>query len=915
MNRDGPMTPENLARLRELFKAALAQPREARTAFVEGACPDDPALQADLRALLQADAQADAEHFMDAPPIDLDAEPYKPPEQVQQVGPYHLLRMLGQGGMGQVYLARREAPFKHYVALKLLRHGLHNEDILLRFEMERQILASLNHPNIARLLDGGTTRDGLSYLVMEYVDGVPITRFCDAKRLAIPDRLRLFQAICQAVHYAHQNLVVHRDLKPSNILVAENTSGVPQVKLLDFGVAKLLNPSLSSVEVPVTRTMYRLMTPAYAAPEQVRGEPVTTATDVYALGVILYELLSGHPPYRLQHNTPLELEQVICQQEPERPSTKVVRDETVQHVDGSTRTISAAAVGIARGIPTDRLCRRLQGDLDNIVLKALRKEPRRRYGSVEQLARDVTRYLDGRPVEARPSTMGYRVKKYLRRHRVAVLGATIVVLSLLAGIAGTAWQATVATAGWTQARLEAQKATQVTEFLMGLFEASDPSEALGEEITARVLLEGGLARAEELSNQPEVQAQMLDVVGLVYESLGSYDRARPLLERALVLRRRVFGPEHPDVAASLDNVAYLLDNQGQYDEAELLYREALAMRRKLLGPEHLEVAESLNNLAGLLRRRGNYGEADTLAREALAMYRTLLGEEHRLVAESLNNLALVLQDQGDYTRAETLFREALALNRRLLGAENAEVAVNLNNLASLLRRKADYEAAEPFAREALAIRRKIYGDVHPRVAFSLQTLASLLHDKGDLDGAEALYREALAVRRSSFGPEHPRVAESLNGLALLRSQQGAHEDAEALMREALAMQRRLLGAQHPTVAFTLNNLAVVLRRKGDVDEAESLIRESLAMRRTLLGDRHPSVARAAQNLASLLVEQGKYEAAVPFYTEALSIYRERFGEDNPRVQEVYDGFAELYQAWGKPEEAARYPASSPRTEP
>jgi len=913
------MSPEHLDRLSALFKDALALPPDQQAAFVEAACPDDPVLRDELRSLLRADQDAEDSAFLEDAPLDLHTAGHPPEDALlgHTVGPYRLLRLLGRGGMGHVYLARREAPFKQHVALKLIQQGIPSPDALQRFEMERQILASLNHPNIARLLDGGTTEPllgstgpgGYPYLVMEHVDGLRITDYCDTHRLSINTRLRLFAQACRAVAYAHQNLVVHRDLKPSNIFVTDRSDGTestPQVKLLDFGVAKLLNPALSNIAVPVTRTMHRMMTPEYAAPEQVRGETVTTATDVYALGVILYELLTGHRPYHLTRNTPLELERVICQQIPERPSTKVVRDESYEHEDGTTQTITAVAVGDARGLPVDRLRRRLQGDLDNIVLKALRKEPARRYRSVEQLSLDVERYLDGLPVEARSSTMGYRLGKFVGRHRVAVLAGLGVLLSLLGGLSLALWQG-------RQARLERDRSAQllaraeaVTGFMQGLFDASDPDEALGDTLTSYDLLARGVQRLETLSQDPEVQAEVLTVVGDVYVRMGEYNEAEPLLRRALTLRRQALGPEHLDLAETLQRLGHLLTRKGEFDEAEPLIREALAMRRRLLGEEHLDVARSLNMLAILRQEMGDYDDAEQLYRESLALRRRLLDEEAFEVVTGMNNLALVLHQKGNYAEAEPLFREAVAIDRKTLEKDHPDTANDIHNLAYLLMDKGDFDAAEALFQESLAISRKVLGEAHPLLAKSLNGLAQLYIRQGRYEDAEQFIREALAINRKQRGEAHPLVASNLNTLGMLRYLQDDYPAAEALLQQALALHQKLFKEAHPLLAKSLHHMGVLRSLQGDYAVAESFLRQALAMRQDVLGPEHPDVAETLGSLGDLLKAQGSYDAAEPLYQQALAILRSRFAETHPWARQVYAALVELYDAWGKPDLAAQY---------
>ncbi|MFQ5572027.1 MAG: tetratricopeptide repeat protein, partial [Rhodothermales bacterium] len=708
-----------------LLESALAMPPEQRTPFLDQACPDDPDLRREVAILLNAHDQAgDFLQEIDADQATALIESVGgAATEGQRIGPYQLVRELGRGGMGAVFLARRaDEQFEQQVALKLIKRGMDSEAILRRFLHERQILARLHHPNVARLLDGGVSDEDRPYFAMEYVEGVPLTDYCDGHRLDVEARLRLFEKVCRAVQYAHTNLVVHRDLKPSNMLVTEKG----ELKLLDFGIAKLLgHDETEAGEGTLTEAGLRVMTPEYAAPEQIRGETITTATDVYALGVVLYELLTGHRPYQFERRTPEEVAHVIGEAQPERPSTAVSQSAEVRRGDGTTETITPEGVSRARGTQPERLRRRLSGDLDTVVLKALRKEPERRYASAEAFVEDIRRHLAGLPVTAQKDTLAYRASKFVRRHTVGVAAsAALAMLAILA--VGFAVAMALQQAKTAQ---EATKTEQVKDFLVSLFEMSDPDASKGETITAREMLDAGAARIEtELADQPEVQAEMMDMMGEVYWKLGLYDPAQPLFERALTLRRTLLGNEHEDVATSLNNLALLLYEKGDYDTAEPLFREALAMRRKLLGQEHPDVAISLNHLALLLQRTGDYDAAEPLYREALAMKRKLLGEEHPSIAIGLNNLALLLRDKGDYDAAVPFLREAVAMWRKVQGEEHTDLATGLQNLASLLRRKGDYAAAEPLYREALVMRRKLLGREHPSVATTLSGLATLLRD-------------------------------------------------------------------------------------------------------------------------------------------------------------------------------------------
>jgi serine/threonine-protein kinase len=937
-----------------LFDEALDLDAEARRVLLDRACADDPDLRREVKSLLQADAASPA--FLNAAAADY-AAPMLPDlldeldgEQMgRSVGAYRLVRKIGHGGMGRVFLAERaDGQFEQQVALKLIRAELTSEALRRRFLQERQILARLQHPGIARLLDGGTTDAGQPFLVIDYVKGQPIHTYCDTQKLSITARLQLFGKVCEAVQYAHNNLVVHRDLKPSNILVTDTG----QVKLLDFGIAKLLE---GDDEEALTRTGLPAMTPEYAAPEQVRRGSITTATDVYSLGVILYELLSGHRPYQVKALSPADVERVICKTEPPRPSTAASQTEELASHDGEPRIVTPEIVSRVRSTQPERLQRRLIGDLDMIVVKALAKEPERRYATAAQLGQDLKRHLAGLPVEARGDTLGYRLRKFVRRHRwgVAVAAAFVV---LLTGYAVTVTvQSRKVKQALAQARLEADKSAEVTRFMMGLFESNDPSESLGDTLNVRDVLARGVERIESLDQQPEVQGQMLDVVGQVYQSLGEYDTAQALLEQAVAKRRTLLGEEHLDVAQSLYNLGAVLLDRGDYEMAEPLLREALTMRQKLLGEEHPDVASSLNKLGMLEDDTGDYDAAEQLYREALAMRQKLLGEEHPDVASSLNNLGLLLMQKGQYDQAETIHRKALEMRQRIAsqqGREEADLDVtySLNNLALVLNLKGDHDASEQFYRELIEMDRKLLGEEHPDFAIDLNNLGGLLADKGDYDAAGSLYRQALAIYMKTLGPSHPRIAQSLNNLASALRDQGIYNQAEQHYREALAMRRTLLGPEHPDVASSLNNLGTVFSDQGRYDEAESYFREALAMRRKLLDEEHPDVTQSLHSLAVVLDRQGNHAAAEPLYQEAirrhaaargdthwvtayfksglgacftaqaryeeaepllldaLALLQSERGAENKYTQGTLERLVALYEAWGRPAEATTYRA-------
>ena len=834
-------------RLQDLFHQAGERPLAEREAFLQDACGDDAELAERVRRLLAADEGAE-ERLAGAVGTVL-AAVAEEPEERERIGPYRVLRPIGRGGMGTVYLAQRDDQHYHMqVAIKVVRRGMDTGDILRRLRQERQILAGLDHPNIARLLDGGSTDDGLPYFVMEYIEGEPIDAYCDHHQLAVAERLELFRQVCAAVHYAHQNLIIHRDLKPSNLLVTRD--GVP--KLLDFGIAKLLHAERAAETAVATLTGLRLLTPQYASPEQLRGEPLTTASDVYSLGVLLYLLLTGRPPYRLDGCSPAQLEEVICRAEPERPSVAVRRPA---EPGPDPQPSDLEQLSKHRSTSPERLRRQLAGDLDNVALMALRKEPRRRYISAEQLSDDLRRHLRRRPVIARPETLGYRTAKFIARNRLALTAATLVLLSLLGGIATTTWQARVAQEQrrraerhLAEARAQRNRAERVSDFLIDVFQISDPSEAQGRAVTAREILDLGAERiSQQLQDQPEDRARAMDTIARAYQGLGFYDPSQRLFEQALELRRQTLAAPHPDLAVSLNNLGVLLFVRNDFAAAEPLLRQALTMRRALAAS-----AEPVPE-----------GEEE-VAR----------GEQRQLaVAESLTNLAVVHTVRGRPARAEQLYREALGIQERWLGPESSEVADTLGYLAVLRYQDHDFVAAERLYRRSLEIQRRTRGKDHPSVALGLNDLAAVLHAQGRVDEAEALMREALDLQRRVLGEEHPNVAQGLSNLAALLYGRGNFVEAERLYRETLELKRRVLGPEHLSVATTLSNLADLLTARQRFAEAEQLYRQALRIRRERLGSRHLDVAVSLTKLADLHYHQHHYSAAEPLYREALALQR------------------------------------------
>jgi non-specific serine/threonine protein kinase/serine/threonine-protein kinase len=847
---------------------------------------------------------------------------------------FRIGRRLGEGGMGAVYEALQEKPVRRKVAIKLIKPGMDSTEVVARFESERQALAMMSHTYIARVFDGGVTAAGRPYFVMEYVEGIPITDYCNEHELDTRARLELFIDVCEGVQHAHQKGILHRDLKPTNVLV--NRQGDKHVpKIIDFGLAKAVATPLTAESAALTQVGEPLGTPEYMSPEQfdLGTVDIDTRTDVYSLGVLLYEMLAGERPFRFDDvpgTAPglvfLEFRRRVRDVDAPRPSTRVSR------LAASERRMDITA-----------LTKRLRGDLDWIVMKALEKDRTRRYASASEFAADVARHLNDEPVLASPPSTAYRLQKFVRRHRVGVAAGIVVALALGTGIAGTtialfrAIRAEArATAEANRANLEAETAKQVSDFMVGLFEVVDPGEARGNSITAREILDNGARKIEvELAEQPEVQATLMDTMGVVYKGLGLYDAAVPLLENAVRQRRAVLGKEDLLLARSMNHLGEVLHLKADYPGAEPIFREALELRRTILGEEHPAVAESLDNLALLLSETGKQDEAEPMFREALEMRRRLLGD-HPDVAESLNNLAFNIYrfGEGDAEAAETFLREALEIRTRLLG-DHPDTAESLNNLAFVLYKTGDREGAEPLFREALEMKRRLFGEIHPELAMALNNLAFMLHDQGKLDEAEEMYRETLAIHRELLGNDHPNVAMGLDNLAVLMRDKGEFETAAELSGQSLAIYRKTLEDDHPTVKQGTINFLV-------------LSSEAVNDQRRRFGEDDPRLAKGLVRLAELLLTNARYQDALENASEARDIYAktdpddvssialaegvsgaalvglERFDEAEKPILESMEKLeasegentdltlaaiarvVDLYTAWGKPERADSY---------
>jgi len=766
------------------------------------------------------------------------------------IGPYVLARKLGEGGMGQVWLAEQTAPVKRQVALKLIKGGLYDSAVIQRFEAERQSLAVMNHPAIAKVFDAGATKDGQPYFVMEYVDGPSITRYCDRKRLKIRERLILFIKVCEGVQHAHQKAIIHRDLKPSNVLVVE-VDGKPFPRIIDFGIAKAISSGPGPDQTMFTRVGAFVGTPGFMSPEQ--ADPgvsdIDTRTDVYSLGMILYVLLAGILPFNPEQWKRKPFDEVLRQlreEDPPSPSTKLGEEEE-----------TATAVAGTRGTEPNHLVRMLHGDLDCIALKAIERDRTRRYGTPSELAADLQRYLENRPVIARPASAGYRLQKYVRRHIVGV-GVTAGLMLLLGVFAA------VEAVQLRRITHERDRASRVTDFMTSMFEVSDPSEARGNTITAREILDKASRDIETgLSKNPDLQAQMMHVMGTVYLNLGLYSQAQLLLSRAVEIRQRVLGLKHPDTLASMNGLARTLDFLGQYAEAEKLLRQTLDIERRVLGPEHPDTLGSMNGLANTLADEGYDADAETVYRQTLDIERRVLGPQHHGTLKLMGNLGVILQEQGKYSEAEKLQRETLDVGRRVLGPEHPDTLAWMDNLANTLYQEGRYSESETLHREAVDIKHRILGPEHPSTLLSMNNLGSTLERLGQYAESERLYQQTLDIRRRVLGPEHPDTLMSMSDLGGVLGKEGHYASAEKLLRQTVEIQRRVLGPDHADTAASTYRLACLANWQGELDEALSLLREAVDHgldQAHLLGMEHDSDLRRLQ-------EDSRFKALITYARE------------------------------------------------
>ena len=837
---DSPMSPTRIVLLESLFDAALSLPETSREVFIDESTSHDPALAAELRALLSAHALSESAF----------ATPMRGDRAQSErwigakLGAYEIGAQIGSGGMGTVHEAvRADDQYRQRVAVKFLNRSTEGGVAVRRFRAERQMLASLQHPNIASLVDGGVTPDGLPYFVMEHIDGEPITRYCDTRHLTIHARLALFGQICAAVRAAHQKLIVHRDLKPGNILVT--TDGT--VKLLDFGIAKLMRDAHVPDAPTVTQIGHRAFTAEYAAPEQIRGTAVDTTADVYALGVVLFELLTGRRPFDLREKSLAEIERIVCEQAPPHPSSVLDADRW-------------RALG-ERSAPSAH--RAIAGDLDAVVLMALRKEPERRYPSVDALVRDVTHHVEQEPVQARPDSLGYRVRKFGQRRKLETIAGVVAVLSLVGGTVVATMQARRAEAQRAVAAAQSARATEVTNFLMTMLNSSNP-ESFGKDVTMRTVLDSAVIRADSMKVAPELEAEIRAVMGNAYLALGELDIAEKQFTLNLAARRR----HAPD---------------GDYLTAVTFSKLAL-------------VAET----------RGRFATADSLLQQAEALYARFPHDDRRAESVAIENRGRLLYQLGKVPEALVQFRKSLALAKQYFPADDSAMAPTYVNLAVVSSDAGELAASDTFSMLGVAAARRIHGESHPMFASAMSVRAGMLEYLNRMNEATDAYRAALDAQRRIVGDKHPAYATTAVNFTDHLMRRERWREAATLAREVLALRGTSLDNSSYPVQGALNLLGRALAHLDSAKAGELLVREARELRRRSLPAGHWLIASADGSLGEVLTLDGRFAEAEQLLLGAEARVLEVRGAQSAAVADQRRRLVALYTRWGKPAEAAKW---------
>jgi eukaryotic-like serine/threonine-protein kinase len=903
------VSDERWERVKQLLHQAMQLTPEQRVRFLDEACLGDDPCRAEIDSLLSADAEARSSFLKSASsgaPADLDdsgcAHALAPGDLFEHR--FQLIGALGEGGMGQVWLANQIAPVRRQVAVKLVKAGMYDESVVQRFRSERQSLAMMDHPAIAKVFEAGATSQGQPYFVMEYVPGLPITKYCDQQRLDIPARLELFIQACEGVQHAHQKAIVHRDLKPANILVVD-LDGKPVPRIIDFGLAKATAPKLIT-ESEFTRLGQFVGTPGYMSPEQADpyARDIDTRTDVYSLGIVLYVLLTGYQPFdvKMGQRPPLDvLLRKLREEDPPLPSTKAGADPD-----------SSVGAATARGAEPNQLTHLLRGDLDSIAMKALERDRAKRYGTPSELAADLRRYLNEEPVTARPAGGVYRLRKYARRHRIAVGIACglIVMLTAFTALQGLELRRTTqerdrANQERDRANRERDRATRITDFMTGMFKVSDPSEARGNRVTAREILDKASNEMRtSLARDAEVRAQMLHVMASTYLNLGIYTRAHELAQRALDARARLHGPKDPYTLESMSQLGWILDREGHHADAEKVERQALEGDRQALGPEAGPTLETMDHLAVIQIDEGHYQDAENLARQAMQGAARTLGPQDSLTLLSTNHFAVALVYQARYEEAEREFRKLLEIDQRVLGPDHPQTLAVMINLATAAASQRHVAEGERLYREVLSAQRRVLGPEHQYTLLTMENLAALLIDSGHLADGEKLHRQVLEIRLRTLGAEHPDTLSSKANLADALLKEGDVREADTLQRETLAVQQRVLGPEDRDTLASRSTLASILIHERRYDEAAKIASDTLDIQMRTLGRGHPDTLYSLRLLGMAMAYSHRYAEATPLFRNAIDSLQDVADQGNR--WSVWYAFACVAAAAGRFDDALGY---------
>jgi non-specific serine/threonine protein kinase/serine/threonine-protein kinase len=909
---------QDLSHEEAVFQAALELPEgEERAAYLESACGGDAQLRRRVEALLRHCAESLGP--LDRPPARLPPTTELLVERPgTTIGPYTLLEPIGEGGMGLVFVAEHQHPVRRKVALKVIKPGMDSKQVIARFEAERQALALMDHPNIAQVHDGGTTPSGRPFFVMELVQGVPLTKYCDEHCLTPKQRLELFIPICQAIQHAHQKGIIHRDIKPSNVLVALYDSR-PVPKVIDFGIAKAAGQPLTEHTL-VTGFGAVVGTLEYMSPEQAELNQldIDTRSDIYSLGVLLYELLTGSTPLekkQLQQAAMLEVLRLIREEEPPRPSTRL------------SMTDELAAVAARRGVEPKKLSGVVRGELDWIVMKALEKDRNRRYETASAFAADVERYLHLEPVQACPPSASYRLRKFVRRNRGTVLAAAMVVLALLAGVAVSTWQALRATQAEARAHKSAATALAINHFLIAdLFDAATPETAQGRKVTVEEVLDKAAAKIDSaFPDQPEVEAGVRLAIGMAYRQLSLYPKAEPQLRRALEVRLGTLGAAHEDTLDAMNQLGQLCAYQGRYDEGERLYRQALDGMQRLRGKEDRTTLELMFNLAWLLDQHEEVAASEALYRECLEMRLRVLGENDPDTLATMAQLAenITVNGQDRWREAEPLIRRCLELRRRVSGDDHPDTLIAQHMLAKVLLAKGEWVGAERLFRESLEAHTRIQKLTHRETLQALHNLGTMhlllgrfteaekelrqcreVQDQvlgpttreslsaagahglallacGKLEEAERLAQDNLAAIRRVLGPDTPPAYAALGRLGMVLCARGRWAEAEECSHQAADGFRRRMGPESSNSLRVLNEQAAALLGLGRRDEARALLWQVLDIRRRALPPLHPELAVSLFSCGDYLLQCGQFQQSMPLLEEALRAQRQALPPEHP----------------------------------